>query len=165
MRDKPVRFGLKLWCLASSKSRYVYNLTVFLGKETGKGPNGLGYTVCTDFLRPFYHRGHILECDNFFSLPRLFHDLLVAGTWACGTVRSDRWCMPRNLKQEHDNVHRGRLIIRMHSIVKWHACHGGTPTWCSCSQLQQIPSPHIRGYCVAGKATLGNGKFHQAQSI
>ena len=114
MRDKPVRFGLKLWCLASSKSRYVYNLNVFLGKGTGKGPNGLGYTVCTEFLKPFYHRGHILVCDNFFSSPRLFHDLLVAGTWACGTVRSDRWCLPRNLKQEQDNIHRGRLIIRMH---------------------------------------------------
>lgn len=50
MRDKPVRFGLKLWCLASSKSRYVYNLIVFLGKGTGKVPNGLGYTVLNRFL-------------------------------------------------------------------------------------------------------------------
>ena len=114
MREKPTRFGLKLWCLASSKSRYVYNLSVFLGKGTGKGPHGLGYTVCTEFLKPFYHRGHILVCDNFFSSPRLFHDLQVGGTWACGTVRSDRLCMPRNLKQDPDNIHRGRLIIRMH---------------------------------------------------
>ena len=114
MRDKSVRFGLKLWCLASSKSRYVYNVNVFLGKGSGKGPQGFGYTVCTDFLKPFYHRGHILVCDNFFSSPRLFHDLLVAGTWPCGTVRSDRWCLPRNLKQEQDTIHRGRLIIRMH---------------------------------------------------
>ena len=38
MREKPTRFGLKLWCLASSKSRYVYNLSVFLGEGNREGP-------------------------------------------------------------------------------------------------------------------------------
>jgi hypothetical protein len=82
MREKPVRFGLKLWCLASSRSRYVYNLNVFLWKGTGKGAHGLGYTMCTDFLKPFAHRGHILVCDKFFSSPYLFTRF--AGGWNLG---------------------------------------------------------------------------------
>jgi hypothetical protein len=51
MPNKPTRFGLKLWCLASSKSQYVYDVKVYEGKGIGKGPNRLGYTVCTKFCQ------------------------------------------------------------------------------------------------------------------
>lgn len=125
MRDKPTRFGLKFWCLASASSRYVYDVSLFEGKGTGKGPHGLGHKVCSDFMKPHSNRGHVLVCDSFFSSTRLFHDLMVEGTWACGTVRSDRQHLPRNLQQETDNDKRGRMIIRVHkdrqiACMSWH---------------------------------------------
>jgi hypothetical protein len=114
MRGKPKRFGMKFWCLASAKSKYVHNVSLYEGKGTGKGPCGLGHQVCMDFLADVHHRGHVLVCDSFFSSPRLFHDLLVRGTWATGTVRSNRLCIPENLHQECDNERRGRMVIRVH---------------------------------------------------
>ena len=42
MPKKPVRFGIKAWLLASSKSRFVYTIEVYFGEGTGGGPHGLG---------------------------------------------------------------------------------------------------------------------------
>jgi hypothetical protein len=37
MPDKPVRFGIKVWLLASSKSRFVWQMVVYFGEGTGTG--------------------------------------------------------------------------------------------------------------------------------
>jgi hypothetical protein len=67
MRNKPTHFGLKLWCLASSTSRYVYNLEVYFGKGTGMGPHGLGHAVVTWLTSGLENLGYIVILDNLFS--------------------------------------------------------------------------------------------------
>jgi hypothetical protein len=49
VRSKPTRFGIKVWILASSQSRYVYNMVVYLGADNeddedcrDRGPNNMG---------------------------------------------------------------------------------------------------------------------------
>jgi hypothetical protein len=49
VRSKPTRFGIKVWALASSQSRYVYNMVVYLGADNeddedcrDRGPNNMG---------------------------------------------------------------------------------------------------------------------------
>lgn len=90
MRDKPTTYGLKLWCLASPSSHYVYDVSLFEGVEIGKGPHRLGQKVSINFLKPLLNLGHVFVCDSFFSSPLLFYELMVEGTWAWGIVRSDQ---------------------------------------------------------------------------
>jgi len=61
MPDKPVRFGIKVWVLASSKSRFVWKIKVYFGEETGTGPYGLGYHVVERMMAGLEHRGHHLR--------------------------------------------------------------------------------------------------------
>jgi len=52
MPNKTVRFGIKVSLLASSKSRFLWNIKVYFGEGTGSGPHGLGYHVVEKmFLR------------------------------------------------------------------------------------------------------------------
>ena len=45
MKDKPIRFRIKVWMLASSKSRFCWRVEVYFGEGTGLKEFGLGYHV------------------------------------------------------------------------------------------------------------------------
>ena len=59
MPDKPVRFGIKVWLLASSKSRFVWQMEVYFGEGTGAGPHGLGYHVVERMVKGLEHRATV----------------------------------------------------------------------------------------------------------
>lgn len=77
MPDKPVRFGIKVWMLASSKSRFVWRIEVYFGEGTGTGEHGLGYHVVERMTASLHHRGHCLVVDNLFGSVNSFHKLMV----------------------------------------------------------------------------------------
>jgi len=94
LRGKPIRFGYKLWVLASDNG-YPYNVQVYCGKTTslpGNQPdNGLGYRVVTS-LRACITNPHVHEVyfDNFFSSYILLSSLRDMNIKATGTVRENR---------------------------------------------------------------------------
>jgi hypothetical protein len=104
LRNKPIRFGIKVWCAASSKSRYVSIVQVYMGKGTQMCKEGMGYEVITSLIRSLEHRWHTVVCDNLFTLPRLFHDLLADGFWATGTMKTNRIGLPKAL-----GLHKGEI--------------------------------------------------------
>lgn len=115
MKDKPNRFGLKVWCFASAKSSYVMNLEVYMGKGTGLGPDGqLGSAVVRRMSAPFQNLNHILICDNFFTSVRLFHELLCNGIFASGTVMRNRAGLPSAMSRPVDRSNPGSIVIKMH---------------------------------------------------
>lgn len=115
MRDKPTRFGIKVWALTSSKSRFVTNIEVYLGARIGSSFFGLGQAVVERLLVGTEFRGHILVCDNAFSSVNLFRQLMVNGTWVTGTVRVNRVNMPHGLNEMCEATPRGGIVIRMHA--------------------------------------------------
>jgi hypothetical protein len=124
MPDKPVRFGIKVWLLASSKSRFVWQMEVYFGERTGAGPHGLGYHVIERMVAGLENRGHCLVIDNFFASVNLFHDLMCKGIWATGTVRRTSKNLPRGLYREPDTTVRGSMLIWNHvhrqmGVVSW----------------------------------------------
>ena len=124
MPDKPVRFGIKVWLLASSKSRFVWQMEVYFGEGTGAGPHGLGYHVVERMVRGLEYRGHCLVIDNFFASVNLFHELMVKGIWATGTVRRTSKNLPSGLYREPDSSVRGSMVIWNHvhrqmGVVSW----------------------------------------------
>ena len=124
MPDKPVRFGIKVWLLASSKSRFVWQMEVYFGEGTGAGPHGLGYHVVERMVRGLENRGHCLVIDNFFASVNLFHELMYRGIWATGTVRRTSKNLPDGVYREPDTTLRGSMVMWTHvhrqmGVVSW----------------------------------------------
>lgn len=109
MKDKPVRFGYKIWGLAGSDG-YPYCMKIYTGKEEisaeperkkkktdprEKDPrDSLGGRVVLQFAQvvlqesdPLHHKFFF---DNFFSSYGLFRELKIMKLYAVGTIRENR---------------------------------------------------------------------------
>jgi hypothetical protein len=125
LRNKPIRFSIKVWCAASSKSWYVSNMQVYMEKGTQMYKEGMGYEVVTSLVRGLENRWHTIVCDNLFTSSRLFHDLFADGFWATGTMKMNRIGLPRALGLHKGEIgKRGALVLKMHrhrqmTAVSW----------------------------------------------
>ena len=115
MKAKPVKYGMKVWCCASNKSRYVYNLIVYEGCKNQKSKRDLGTSVVLKLVKDLMHQRHVVVIDRFFSSPCLADALLSLETWFTGTVMHNRVGMPRHLLQYAKvELPRGTLVVAMH---------------------------------------------------
>ncbi|CAC5371841.1 unnamed protein product [Mytilus coruscus] len=70
IKDKPIRFGIKLWVLACSVTGYTWNFFVYLGKKRTNivdKSKGLAYTVVTTLCEKLYGQGFRLYVDSFYT--------------------------------------------------------------------------------------------------
>jgi hypothetical protein len=98
IRDKPTKWGMKLWVLADAKSGYTYNFDVYLGKTETPSTFGLAYGVVMKLIAMLFDQGYRLFVDNFYTSMQLFLDLLKRKILACGTVICNRKGFPEELK-------------------------------------------------------------------
>ena len=113
-KDKPTRWGIKLWVLADSSNGYTIDFNVYIGKVVGQevSAKGLGYDVVMRLMNPYFDQGYHLYVDNFYTSPTLFKDLFARGVGATGTVRETRRDFPealRNSKQWAKGKERGSV--------------------------------------------------------
>ena len=99
-KDKPTRWGIKLWVLADSSNGYTIDFNVYFGKVKGQNVSakGLGYDVVMKLMDPYFHQGYHLYVDNFYTSVSLFKDLFAKDVRATGTIRDNRRDFPDNLK-------------------------------------------------------------------
>ena len=97
---KPTRRGFKVWVVADSENGYFLDVDVYVGRpsEGTTTEHGLGARVVLELTKPFRHKHYHIFCDNFFTSPALFDELLSHGLHACGTVRCDRRDFPADLR-------------------------------------------------------------------
>ena len=98
MPQKPVKRGFKIWMLADSDTGYVMKFSVYEGKTSNQVEKGLGANVVLGLSEDFHCRYHHIYFDNFFMGIDLMLNLLRKGTYACGTMRSNRKGFPESLK-------------------------------------------------------------------
>ena len=100
IKNKPIKFGIKLWVLAESKTGYTFNFDVYAGKNGNTEPhkNGLAYQVVTKLMEPLLNQGYNLYFDNFYTSVILVKDLLAAGVPSCGTCAENRKGFPQAMK-------------------------------------------------------------------
>ena len=96
MPKKPTKWGIKVWMLAESKTGYVSNFDVYLGKAPPSDQAELGMVtrVVLNISRPFHNSNRHLYFDNFFNSTELLEELLKVGTYGCGTLRANRYPRP-----------------------------------------------------------------------
>ena len=131
---KPIKFGVKYWCLVFCLSHYLYNWRPSLGKRdpVGKMATALGkgyvHTLIYDHLIPiaWHHSSCVLICDNYFTSIPLFTALLLVGIYAIGVCKLTRpakspkeqgtsWPIQEYGKQDEPYLPRGwmRVMYRL----------------------------------------------------
>jgi hypothetical protein len=121
MKGKPVKFGIKVWALASSQSRYVSNLIVYLGAGDVREEDELvGADAVLMVVRGLEGRGHVIVIDNFLTSVKLFMTLYERGFYATGTVKKGSKGFPSSLAgfPKQYCPPRGTLIVKMHRSRK-----------------------------------------------
>ncbi len=95
IKDKPTKWGCKLFVICDSKTRYTCDFIIYAGKSERVTDNGLTYDVVMQLMDLCLGKGYKLFVDNFYSSPTLFRDLYAQNTMACGTVRENRRGFPK----------------------------------------------------------------------
>ena len=85
MKNKPVKYGIKSYILADSKTHYCWNLDLFhrVKKTLKETVQGLLTQKCL-------HLWHTLYMDNFYNSVDLSETLLAQGVHTVGTLRNNR---------------------------------------------------------------------------
>uniref|UniRef100_A0A087X5I5 Zgc:162611 n=1 Tax=Poecilia formosa TaxID=48698 RepID=A0A087X5I5_POEFO len=96
LKDKPTKWGVKIFVLAESASGYTIAFNIYTGKTQTQSVHGLAYDVVKDLVQTsFLGTGYHIYMDNFYSSPKLFMDLARMKFGACGTYRENRKGCPR----------------------------------------------------------------------
>jgi len=122
MPAKPVKWGVKVWVLCDSVNGYICTFDVYTGKDTSGSTvhaHGLAYSIVMKLVKSYLKKGHIVYTDNYYSSPQLFEDLWKEGTYASGTVRTNRKHFPDFLKPQ---LVRGSHVFAYYkstTVVRW----------------------------------------------
>lgn len=125
MPAKPVKWGVKVWVLCDSVNGYICTFDVYTGKDTCGSTvhaHGLAYSIVMKLVQSYLKKGHIVYTDNYYSSPQLFEDLWKEGTYASGTVRTNRKHFLDFLKpQPGDKLDRGSHVFAYYksTVVRW----------------------------------------------
>ena len=95
IRNKPTKWGFKLWCLCNAQNGYTVKFSVYRGK-TGEvaSKNGLSYDVVFYLMSNYLNQGYSLFVDNFYTSPTLAFDLFAKKTHVTGTLDRSRKGVP-----------------------------------------------------------------------
>ena len=100
IKNRPVKYGIKLWVIADSKTGYTCDFLVYTGSgDKVVHPNhGLGYGVVMKLVDQYKNQRYHLYFDNFYASNQLVTDLFDAGTPSCGTTVKNRKGFPQSMK-------------------------------------------------------------------
>nr|XP_033799977.1 piggyBac transposable element-derived protein 4-like [Geotrypetes seraphini] len=120
IKNKPIKWGFKMWCRCDSKTGYLYQFDLYTGKKTDT-EHGLGEGVVLMLTKSFEHLCCEIYIDNFFNSPILQLKTQQQEIYLCGTARADRKHMPKNLKQDKELKRGESQMLSANGItcVKW----------------------------------------------
>jgi hypothetical protein len=95
---KPEKWGIKIWCLVDSITKYVYDFDVYMEKSNvaiegpplPRGCGNLAQGVVLNLMDGLENEGRTVVMDNYFTSIELFQKLHVRGIYATGTIRSNQ---------------------------------------------------------------------------
>ncbi|XP_066590831.1 piggyBac transposable element-derived protein 4-like [Prorops nasuta] len=120
LRLKKNRFGIKMFELVDCKSGFLIDFIVYTGSTTDFKKCGLGISgdIVAHFLEPYYHKGHVIYIDNWYSSPQLAEFLHNKDTGMCGTLRKNR----KSVSKLNASLNKGQVEVAHNDvwiILKW----------------------------------------------
>ncbi|XP_065844140.1 piggyBac transposable element-derived protein 4-like [Oscarella lobularis] len=103
MKDKPTKWGIKVYVLADALTGYIWNFFIYVGKAAAQGVEpveGLCSRAVLDLVDDCHYKGHVLFVDNYYTSPYLFEKLFYYDIYATGTARVNRSGYPKSLKKQ-----------------------------------------------------------------
>ena len=98
IKNKPTKWGFKLWCLCDSRNWYTSSFSVYRGKQGEvRSSNGLSYDVVVSLMKLYCKQGYSLYTDNFYTSPTLVTDLYEEGVHCTGTLECSRVGVPHKI--------------------------------------------------------------------
>ena len=100
IKNKPVKFGFKVFALCDSVSKFLVNFRVYTGRTNAALPeHGLAHKTVIDLMEAYSGQGYKLYTDNFYTSPDLYKDLRDNHQCvAVGTCQSNRRGFPTDLR-------------------------------------------------------------------
>ena len=125
MLKTPQKWGIKEWCLADAKLHFVYNLDIYCGRNgiqgeialVRRGEPLLAQNIVMKLMVGNHWKGHCIVMNNYFTSVGLFKELLQNGTYAIGTICTNRIGILQQFKNTRDfNCElQGTLVWKMHN--------------------------------------------------
>ncbi len=114
MKDKPTKWGIKVFVLADALNGYISRFQIYTGKNSALSANevGLCSRVVLELLSGIDTHPKVYM-DNYYTSPALFLSLYRKGINARGTARSNRKYFPQVIKiTNKNNPPRGLINYR-----------------------------------------------------
>lgn len=99
MKDKPTKWGIKVFTLCDATNCYVQRLQIYTGRNLERNNTAVGLCsqVVLDLMTGIEKLGHELYTDNYYTSPQLYQCLYDRGINACGTARTNRLYFPQDI--------------------------------------------------------------------
>lgn len=96
--SKPIRFGIKVWVLADSESKYICGQQLYIGRNPGESAEvGLATRVVKELGIGLEGNSHHLYTDDFYTSVDLYQYLFDNKIYACGTIKGSRKNFPKEI--------------------------------------------------------------------
>ena len=114
VKIKPIKWGIKNFTLAESRSGYVLNVSTYIGQRPTTKYSKTTQTVL-DVAQNYLNFGHRIFMDNYYMSVELVNALRCKRALCCGTVNSNRTNNPKDMKPKCaavKNLKRGESLKR-----------------------------------------------------
>ena len=106
MKDKPVKWGIKVFTLSDAMNGYLHCIQIYTGKNMEDTFDvGLCSKVVLDLMAGLEDSSFELYTDNYYTSPQLYLTLYKKSINTCGTVQTNRKEFPPELVH-----HKGELL-------------------------------------------------------
>lgn len=92
IKNKPIRWGIKIFCVCCCFTSYLLNACFYVGKseESEREERSVTHKTVLNLMTPFSGKKHRLYMDNYYTGIPLFRDLEKMEIYSTGTVRTNR---------------------------------------------------------------------------
>jgi len=106
--NKAAKYGIKLFLICDSESKYMLNAMPYLGKGDATPRDGvnLGHYYTRELTRPYHGTNRNVTTDNWFTSVPLTSDLLTnCGMTLVGTLRATKKEIPAEMKKKETRAY------------------------------------------------------------
>lgn len=117
MKNKPHKYGMKLYILSDPLTGYTLKFEIYSGKN--QKDNSI-IALFDRLLEEYYYKGHTVYMDRFYTSPALLNALWKKNTNGVGTVMSNRKGLPKEVVKE--KLQKGEMTYSKQGplvCIKW----------------------------------------------